>query len=137
MSTTPRTDAAADYTAPEKMHKVCAELETELNENAILYQGLVAEMNDRLIERQRTLLEKGMECEEMRKALERERAEMRTARELLNLAAKQLREANKDADRLAKLVEDGPGWSLTEWDSSAREVLAAHKARKTPATTTL
>ena len=29
MSDTPRTDAARDYTAPEKMHALCEELERE------------------------------------------------------------------------------------------------------------
>jgi hypothetical protein len=98
------------------------------------YDADVAEMNERLVDRRKTLIEKGVECEEMRKALEREREEMHTARELLSLAAKLLRGANEDADRLAKLVgllvEDGPGWSLAEWDSAAREALAAHDTRK-------
>ena len=32
MSDTPRTDEAADYTAPEKLHSLCKDLERELAE---------------------------------------------------------------------------------------------------------
>lgn len=45
-----------------------------------------------------------------------------------------LQEAEEDAERLAKLVSDaideGPDWSISEWDKDAKQALAAHEARK-------
>jgi chromosome segregation ATPase len=105
MSQTPRTDAATEDRGSTFYYVrtgFARQLETELNEAKLIYQGRVSEMNDRLIERQRTLIEKGAECEEMRKALNRLQAELATANELLNTAGIALRETKAQLEAANK-----------------------------------
>ena len=71
-------------------------------EFAELLETEIAELNERLIERQKTLIQKGVECEEMRKALYAEKA---FVMRLLGLSEK-LQAAEADAARLAVALED-------------------------------
>jgi hypothetical protein len=90
MSATPRTDAhllGGSYSFEE----FARGLERELSLAQAAHAADMAEMNDRLMDRQQTLIEKGIECEEMRKLLELSCGLMQTSDQLLDVAIEQAR----------------------------------------------
>ena len=90
MSATPRTDAhllSGSYSFME----FARELERELFLAQKAHAMDMVEMNDRLLDRQQTLIEKGIECEEMRKLLELSCGLMQTSDQLIDVAIEQAR----------------------------------------------